>query len=299
MSDQNRLQKLLEILTLISGNVMYSVAEIADKKEISLRSTYRYIETIENAGFVFSRNGTRIKIDKENSHGKMLDDLLHFSKEEAFILSRAIYTIDDDNQVKGNLIKKLYSLYDFKRVANTIIKKEQSQNVHLLLDAIENKKQVVLIEYQSANSQSIRDRVVEPIEFTINYTSIWCHDIESNSTKIFKTSRIKTVEISSISCCHQNDYKVGYLDIFRFSGQIKLSVKLKLNLRAKNLLTEEYPLSETFIVPENENCYLFDGWVCAWEGIARFVMGLPGDVEIIDTPQLNDFIKENVKFLKF
>jgi predicted DNA-binding transcriptional regulator YafY len=67
MSNHNRLQKLFEILTLISGNVMYSVVEIADKKEISLRSTYRYVETIENAGFVFSRNGIRIKIDKENS----------------------------------------------------------------------------------------------------------------------------------------------------------------------------------------------------------------------------------------
>ncbi len=298
MSDQNRLQKLLEILTLLSGNVMYSVKEIAEKKDIPKRSAYRYVETIENTGFVFSRQGKRMKIDKENSHGKMLDDLLHFSKEEAFILSKAIHSIDEDNLIKGNLIKKLYSLYDFKRVANTILNKEQSENVHLLLEAIENRKQVTLKEYQSANSHNIRDRLVEPIKFTINYISLWCYDLESNSTKLFKTARIKAIEISQHPACHQQNYKVGHMDVFRISGQYQMPVKLKLSLRAKSLLIEEYPISETFIISENDNSYIFDGWVCSWEGIGRFVMGLAGEVEIVDTPELVEFIKEKVKFLK-
>jgi proteasome accessory factor C len=298
MSDQNRLQKLLEILTLLSGNVKYSVAEIAKKKGISTRSTYRYVETIENAGFVFNRDGKRFKIDKENSHGKMLDDLLHFSKEEAFILSKAIYSIDEDNLVKGKLVKKLYSLYNFKRVANSVLKKEQSENVHKLLEGIENRKQVILKGYQSGNSASIKDRIVEPIEFTFNYSSIWCHELESNKTKVFKTARVDDVEITDKACCHQKAYKVGYLDIFRFAGQSQLPVKLKLNLLAKSLLVEEYPLAETFLVQESDNCYLFDAWVCAWEGIARFVMGLPGELEIVETPELSSFIQEKLKKIK-
>jgi predicted DNA-binding transcriptional regulator YafY len=239
-----------------------------------------------------------MKIDKENSHGKMLDDLLHFSKEEAFILSKAIHSIDEDNLIKGNLIKKLYSLYDFKRVAQTILKKEQSENVHKLLEAIENKKQVILKEYQSGNSSSIKDRTVEPISFTINYTSIWCYELETEMTKTFKTARIKHVEITENTCKHQQNYKVGHLDIFRISGNYRMPVKLKLSLRAKNLLIEEYPLSEPLIIDENNGNYLFDGWVCAWEGVARFVLGLAGDVEILDTPGLNEFIKGKIKKLQ-
>jgi predicted DNA-binding transcriptional regulator YafY len=298
MSDQNRLQKLLEILTLLSGNVFYSIKEIATKKELPVRSIYRYIETIENAGFVLSKNGKRIKIDKENSHGKMLDDLLHFSKEEAFILSKAIHSIDGENLIKGNLIKKLYSLYDFKRVANTILKKEQSENVHSLLDAIEKKQQVILKDYQSGNSSSIKDRLVEPISFTVNYTSIWCYEIESGMTKTFKTARIKTIVNAGEKCCHQDNYKVGHLDVFRISGEYQYPVKLRLSIRAKNLLIEEYPMSEPLIIEENNGNYLFDGWVCAWEGVARFVLGLAGDVEIIDAPQLNEFIKEKIKKIR-
>ena len=298
MSDQNRLQKLLEILTLLSGNVMYSVKEVAEKKNLPTRSVYRYIETIENAGFVFSKEGRRMKIDKENSHGKMLDDLLHFSKEEAFILSKAIHSIDEDNLIKGNLVKKLYSLYDFKRVAHTILKKEQSENVHKLLEAIENKRQVILKAYQSGNSSSIKDRQVEPISFTVNYTSIWCYELETGMTKTFKTARVGKVEIMDDTCRNQVHYKVGHLDIFRISGQYRMPVKLWLSLRAKNLLTEEYPMSEEFILQENENSYLFDGWVCKWEGITRFIMGLAGEIEIIDTPELNEFIKEKMKLLK-
>lgn len=297
MSDQNRLLKLLEILTLLSGNVMYNIKEIAEKKELPVRSVYRYIETIENAGFVFNKADKRMNIDKENSHGRMLDDLLHFSKEEAYILSKAIHSIDDDNLMKANLIKKLYSLYDFKRVANTILKKEQSENVHRLMEAIELKKQVILRDYESGNSATIRDRLVEPIKFTLNYISLWCYELESGMTKTFKTARIKTVELIDTPCINQQNYKVGHLDIFRISGQYQWPVKLRLSLRAKNLLTEEYPLSEQFVIQESETSYLFDGWVCAWEGVARFVMGLAGDVEIVETPELLDFIKEKAKNL--
>jgi proteasome accessory factor C len=299
MSDQNRLQKLLEILTLLSGNMMYSIKEIAQKKELPIRSVYRYIETIENAGFVFHKEGKRMNIDKKNSHGKTLDELLHFSKEEAYILSKAIHSIDDDNLMKANLIKKLYSLYDFKRVANTILKKEQSENVHRLIDAIDQKKLLVLKAYQSGNSATIRDRLVEPIRFTVNYISIWCYELETGMTKTFKTARIKAVEITDTPCNNQQNYKVGHLDSFRISGKYQLPVKLRLSLRAKNLLAEEYPLSEEFIIPESQTSYLFDGWVCAWEGVARFAMGLAGDVEIVDTPELSAFIKEKIKLLKF
>lgn len=297
MSDQNRLLKLLEILTLLSGNVMYNIKEIAEKKELPVRSVYRYIETIENAGFVFNKADKRMNIDKENSHGRMLDDLLHFSKEEAYILSKAIHSIDDDNLMKANLIKKLYSLYDFKRVANTILKKEQSENVHRLMEAIELKKQVILRDYESGNSATIRDRLVEPVKFTLNYISLWCYELESGMTKTFKTARIKTVELIDTPCINQQNYKVGHLDIFRISGQYQWPVKLRLSLRAKNLLTEEYPLSEQFVIQESETSYLFDGWVCAWEGVARFVMGLAGDVEIVETPELVDSIKEKAKNL--
>ena len=294
MSDQPTLQRMLEILTLLSGNIMYSVSEIAQKKNISERTVYRYIETFENAGFVFTKEHKRMKIDRQNSQDKQLCDLLHFSEEEAYILSKAIHSVDENNLIKSNLIKKLYSLYDFDRVANTIVKKEQSENIHQLIQAIKNRKQVILKEYQSANSNCIADRLVEPIDFTINYIAVWCYEPGTGETKLFKTTRIKKIEFCETDCCNQAAYKVGYIDAFRICSQKKIPVKLQLTLRAKNLLIEEYPLAESHIV-ETGNKYYFDGWVCGWEGVARFVMGLPGETKVIVPDELKIFIIEKQK----
>jgi hypothetical protein len=57
-----------------------------------------------------------------------------------------------------------------------------------------------------------------------------------------------------------------------------IPIKLEMSLKARNLLGEEYPLSEQFIGKIEDNRYVFDGWVSAYDGIGRFVMGLPGEV---------------------
>jgi len=42
MSNQPTMQRMPEILALLSGNIMYSISKIAKKKNISERTVYRY-----------------------------------------------------------------------------------------------------------------------------------------------------------------------------------------------------------------------------------------------------------------
>jgi predicted DNA-binding transcriptional regulator YafY len=288
---------MLEILTLLSGNFVYSISEIAEKKSISERTVYRYIETFENSGFVFSKQGNRLKIDRKNSQEKQLSDLLHFSEEEAYILSKAIHSIDENNTIKSNLVKKLYSLYNFDRVAETIVKKEHSENVHKIIRAIKAGKQAVLCSYQSAHGNTISDRLIEPIEFSTNYISVWCFELATGETKLFKIARIKEVKISDNHCCNQLKFKVEKIDVFRISSHDNLPVKLQLSLRAKNLLIEEYPLAEQYISNISNSIYHFETHVCAWEGVARFVMGLIDEITVLHPPELKKFIKKkNIKY---
>lgn len=125
MSAQPRLQKMLEILMMLNCKYGRSIEELAVNTNTSTRSVYRYIETIENAGFVLEKTKRGKKVNVEETKNKEMFDLLHFSEEEAHILSKAIHSIDDTNLIKSRLVKKLYSLYDFKRVANTIIKRQE------------------------------------------------------------------------------------------------------------------------------------------------------------------------------
>ena len=201
MNKQPKLQRTLELLLMLNCKYGRSLDYIAERLGVSPRTVYRYIETIRNAGFVVDKKDsggkTYYSINKEESNYRDISELLHFSKEEAFILSKAIHSIDQENALKTNLIKKLYSLYDFDRVAVPIIKKENSDVIHALIQAINEKRQVVLTGYQSSHSGKVSDRVVEPFSLTTNFISVWCYDTEARANKIFKTSRIGEVQVLS------------------------------------------------------------------------------------------------------
>ena len=104
-----------------------TITELSDRFEISQRTVYRYLDTFKQVGFVIENTNGYFKIDKENTTVQEISHLLHFSEEEAFILSKAIHSIEDTDELKSKLVKKLYSLYNFDRVIHAISKKEESE----------------------------------------------------------------------------------------------------------------------------------------------------------------------------
>ena len=84
-------------------------------------------------------------------------------------------------------------------------------------------------------------------------------------------------------------------DIFGIYTKDRIRIQLKLNVRAANLLKEEYPGSEKFLTVLDENHWLLDTHVCAREGVGRFVMGLMNDIEVIKPKNLVTFLKREVK----
>lgn len=296
MNEQNKLSRLLEMLLFLSSGIRYRLEEIAERFEITPRTAYRYIDTFRNAGFVIPRpRDGYYYIDKNSPYFREISELLHFSREEAVILQKAIHSIDNENLLKQNLINKLYALYDFNRVANTIVKKEYSENIHQLIQAIKHKNQVILKEYLSANSNEARDRLVEPFDFTTNYVATWAYDINDNCCKTFKNTRIKSVKILSHPWENETNHKKLPIDVFRISSKRQIQVTLKLSIRAFELLKEEYPLAEEYIQQLNDKEYQFTAPVCGFEGVARFVMGLYHEIEVIEPEELREFLKNKAE----
>ncbi len=303
MDDQAKLERTLKFILMLHCRYGRSINELSTKLGITDRTVYRYLETIKRAGYIVEckKDGgiTYYNINKEESVYHDIGDLLHFSEEEAYILSKAIHSIDNENVFKQNLIKKLYSLYDNDRVATPIIKKEYSDTIHKLTKAINNKEQVILEKYKSSNSSQIRNRLVEPFGYTTNFVAVWCFDVEAKSNKLFKTSRINTVQETGKKWQHEASHEKGHIDIFRISSYQKIPVKIKLSLRAFNLLLEEYPLAEKYIIKHTDNEYLLDTDVASLHGIGRFVMGLPEETEIIQPQELKDFIIDKIKKINY
>lgn len=289
--DHGRIVRLLKLMELLSSNVDYTIQELMDRLETSRRSVFRYIDSLKVAGFTMKKKGTSVhKLLTNSCHKIELSQLIHLSDEEAYLLHNLIGALTSDCQVAINLEKKLTALFDATSVTEIIGNKVAGENIMRLRQAIDEKKQVTLVGYESGNTMSISDRLVEPIKFSTNYTDVYAYEVATGITKVFKISRISQVEVTLTDWQHEDKHEIIETDCFRMAGKEDIPVTLKMTLKAKNLLIEEYPLSSKYISFDGEHWW-FKGNVKELAGVGRFTLGLADQITVTDTPVLKDYIR--------
>ena len=290
--DQPKIERMLRLMKLMSGNENYTITELSKKLDMSYRTVYRYIETFKASGFVVNKVRTNVyRIGKMPRSHVDMKNLIYFSEEEAYIINDIINGLHDSNQLKIGLMKKLSAIYSCTSIADYVYSAETSVKIEKLGQAIREKKKVILKAYESANSQETRDRFIEPFEFTTNCLDVWAYDIEKCENRVFKISRIGEVVIIDDIWNHTERHQKSITDCFRISGFVQTPVKLELSIRAKNLLLEEYPLAEKDL-KNVDGKWILDTKVSGMEGVGRFVIGLASDIKVIDSPELNAYIQD-------
>lgn len=186
------------------------------------------------------------------------------------------------------------SVYDSTSIANYIDNTSNAVNVEALAEGIKRKKQAILRQYESANSDAARDRLVEPVEFTANMIDIWAYDIENDTMRIFKVSRIHEVEVLDNGWEFSTKHKISRPDVFRMTGSMSEKIVLELNTRAKSLLVEEYPLAENDLSREDGK-WILSTTIHSLEGAGRFVLGLAADIKVLEGNCLRKYIQRYVK----
>ena len=290
--DHGRILRLLNLMKLLSSNVDYTIRELMDRLAISRRSIFRYLDTLRIAGFAVAKKGTNIhKLLSMPKEGINLSNLIHFSEEEAYLLHNLIGALTSDCQVTINLENKLAALFDATSVTEIIGNKITGENIMRLRQAIDEKKQVTLVRYESGNTMSISDRLVEPIKFSSNYRDVYAYEVSTGLTKVFKISRIGQVEVSLADWKHEDKHEKIETDCFRMAGKEDIPVTLKMTLKAKNLLIEEYPLASKYVSYDGEYWW-FKGKVKDLAGVGRFVIGLADQIVVTDSISLKKYISD-------
>lgn len=293
--EQSKIERLLQLIMLMAGRTDYTIEEISERLGMTSRSIYRYIETIRKAGFaVEKRRPNLYKLIRIPNSSVNLGNLVYFSYEEAFLIHSLIQGLQCTNSLKTSLLKKLTAIYNVANIPELIFDKDTSKNIEGLGNAIRNKRQVILRDYQSAHSHSISDRHIEPFAFTTNYIEVWGFDVEKQENRIFKIARIGSVEELNESWEHTAYHQQSRTDCFRMNGTNTYNVTIVLSLRAKNLLIEEYPLAAKDIIEENGK-WVFKSEVYDLAGVGRFVLGLAGEVSIINSPDLETYVRSYAK----
>ncbi len=290
--DQPKIERLLRVMQLLINNRMYTIDDIADKLNTSARTVYRYIDSFRSSGFVIDENNGFYSLNKNSKQLRQISDLIYFTEEEAFILKKAIESIDASNPVMEALKSKLYSVYNFRRLAEITVHKKQLNIVNALAEAFEEQKCVILKDYRSSNSGVVTDREVEPFAFGINMIDVVCYEPSSGLNKIFKISRIGDVEVLEKMWENESKHQKVETDVFRIMSFERFPVKLRLTLLAANLMMEEFPLSEDKIRKISDDSYIFEDYVCSYEGVGRFALGLCNEIEVIDSTDFKEFLNK-------
>ena len=226
MAEQPKVERLLRVMKLMSGAANYTVEEIANKVGTTYRTIYRYIDTFKEAGFVVERryNNTYRLLRMPVGHAD-LKKLVYFSEEEAKIVAGLIESLNANNAFKSNLYEKMAIIYDMTKIDDYTDRKSIVTNIDILSDAIENHVQVKLVAYSSANSNNIRDRIVEPYAFTKDHIEVCAYDVEDGKNKIFKIARIGDLVEPLGDWEYEKEHEIKYVDVFRMVGSVHIAPK--------------------------------------------------------------------------
>lgn len=294
--NQPKIERVLRLMMMMSGNVDYTIEELAKNIRVSERSIYRYIDTFKSAGLsVMKRGGNIYKLISMPKKQVELDKLVYFSEEEAYIVNQLINSLDGSNSLKTNLQRKLAAIYSSTSLADFIDNKSNALNIEELGKAIRSKKKVVLKGYQSGHSGTTSDRHVEPFEFTVNYMTVWAYDLNACENKVFKISRIDWVEVLEDDWSEEQYHQKAKSDCFRMNGKDEYRIRLRLSSYAKNLLIEEYPMAEDILTEACDGFWLLDTIVYSLAPVARFALGLADEVAIMDSPELYNYVQKFIE----
>jgi predicted DNA-binding transcriptional regulator YafY len=269
------------------------VGQLASHLKTTDRTIYRYFKLLEQLGFIIDQdfNG-RYFIHQDEIETP--ED--RFTLDEVNTLRQLIQN-SSDSPAQESILKKLAFHSEVRDLPRQFLKMRQAKLFRILNEAMENKKQVKLKNYHSANSQEIADRQVEPFQFGEGFQSVLALDVKDKQCKFFKLERIGEVIITSRKFRYEKLHERNVTDSFGISGKKETWITLRLSLRAYVLLREEFPLASRYVEKERDETksYIFHGPVLSFKGVGRFAMGLADEITIINPPELKTYIREKIK----
>lgn len=210
----NRIDRLTAILIHLQTKRIVKAEEIGNRFEISLRTVYRDVKALMEAG---------VPIGSEAGKGYFIVDGFHlppvmFTQEEAnamLMASKLVERMTDKSIQKtyesalmkiksvlpDNEKDHLETLHAYIKVFNSTPARESEFPDHFLSDIQKAivQKQAIRMEYFSHNQGELTERNIEPIGlfyYSLSWHLIaWCR--LRNGYRDFRTDRIKTLTITS------------------------------------------------------------------------------------------------------
>lgn len=293
MFNQNRIYRVFQLINFLRARPSKSIKNIMQFLDTSERTVYRYLDMLKDLGFKVERDtGNRVWI---SASGNL--DVVPFTPQEADFLEKLIKTTGKANALSESVLNKVFQSSELQVTSNLMFKAHLGQIVEQISIAIIEGRQLLIKSYTSANSQTVTDRIVEPMCFTDNYESVSAYEVKTKQNKYFNIERMGSVEVLETPMKYEPQHEFYKPDIFGFQGKsMNKEIEIQMSMRASLVLKEEYPMSIPYIkhIPDTDR-YYFIAKVQSFQAPGRFVLGFLEDVKVVGSKDFIRYINRIVK----
>lgn len=298
--ETNSNQRILEILRMLFEQPRhYTKKDWAKMYGTSQKTIQNDFRDLENAGFCldFDKN-FRYFIVADKTAVKIEDLLILTTTEQEILLNLLNKAIQPPKTIKA-ILGKLENLQLLPRLGNTYFSRNYLQKLHVLQEAIRLKKQVLLKDYRSTNSNTRHDRAIEPFHIVVEDDILHAVACNSKEVRHFRLSRIENLQLLETAWQYETKHLIYATDIFRITDKNQEKVHIRLKIGGVNELLERYPLSKMYIheVAGEEGIYDLQCPVNSnFYGLQNFLLGYAHYVvEILESKRLKAHMQEYLK----
>lgn len=289
MENQQKILKVFQLIRLLNTPPSKDVPQLIRRLDSSKSAVYRDLKVLKSLGYPIetddkNRKSLLFTIPKSGDGVLSLTDIDYLQsfleKEQSnSVLAKSILD-------KFNLSLNLIPL------ADALPQLHRNHVLQIIRIGITTNSCLRLHRYRSLTSNTTKDRLVEPLEITEDERYLIAWDVDKKGQRQFKIERIEDAEVLDL---HVTSGRVASpMDLFGLTGDDWQRVRLKLSNTAHHLLLEEFPLSRPFTKMVN-NQIIFDGMVRNWKGVGRFVLGLPGEIEVLEPEGFRGYLRERIE----
>lgn len=267
-----KIERLLSIIMLLLDKQIISANTLAKKFEVSKRTIYRDIETLEYSGFPIVSypgvNGGFGLLDTFKIHSFTFND---YEKQKILNALQIQEQLLPFQESTSNIYKKLQVIQDMPikkqnmtltsaTLHNPIVEKQTNEKLKELYTAL-TEHQKVNITYITANGD-FSNRIILPLELTLQngswYLKAYCE--LRKDMRLFKITRIRKIEVLQI---------IFMIDIPLIEKKHDSQIEIQLSFTKKSLgklydffLDEQMTITEdkvfvTFMYSKNHNIIPF------------------------------------------
>lgn len=287
MFNQNRVYRLFQLIVFLKARPPKTIRSISSFLNTSERTAYRYLDLLKEIGFIVEKDiYGRYTIANNDTQVPLTLVEIDFLKK--------LLTSNKSHKLAKSILQKIGTHNEASANGENIYNAHLSKIIEQLSVAMAENKQVKIISYFSANSETISDRIIEPVCFTDNYQSLSAFEIASKKNKYFNIERIGDVEILAEPIKHQNEHEFYKPDVFGFQGKnLDKEIEIQLSLRAYLMLRDDYPMCIPYMKEEGGNQrFKLKVNVQSFKAPARFVNGLKSEINVIGSKAFIAYLKK-------